>query len=339
MQTSFFETFAEILTTPQKIVITTHTNPDGDALGSSLALYHFVKQFEQEVHILIPNKYPDFLAWLPGAEQMIIFESNVKLAKQVLKAADYIFCLDYNAINRGGVMQDHIKKSNAKKVLIDHHRDPEATNFYAMLSDTDVSSTAELIFDVIDHFDYEKYGNQDITECIFVGIMTDTGSFSYSIYGSRTFEICARLVQNGLDLRKVHQNVYDTFSENRLRLLGFSISDRMYIYDDLSTAIILLSKADLQKFNYQIGDTEGIVNFPLSMKKIKLAILITERDDQIRLSFRSKGDFSVHELARNHFEGGGHKNAAGGSLYCSVNDVIEKVLIVLETYKNDLTKA
>lgn len=338
MQTSFFETFSKILETHNKIIITTHTNPDGDALGSSLALYYFIKQFDQDVHILVPNKYPNFLAWLPGIENMIVFESNAKLAKQALEAADYIFCLDYNAINRGGVMQDDIKKSNAKKVLIDHHRDPEATDFYAMLSDTEVSSTAELVFNVIDYFGYEKHGNQNITECIFTGIMTDTGSFSYSVYGSRTFEICAQLIQNGLNLRKVHQNVYDTFSENRLRLLGFSISDRMYIYDDLSTAIILLSKADLQKFNYQIGDTEGVVNFPLSMEKIKLAILITERDDQIRLSLRSKGDFSVHELARDHFSGGGHKNAAGGSLYVPVEDVLDCVLAILESYKNDLMK-
>lgn len=336
MQQHFYDTFEKILSSPKKIVITSHTNPDGDAVGSSLALMFFLRKFNHDVNVLIPNEVPSFLEFLPGMENVIIYESNSKLAKQLIEQADFIFSLDYNSIHRSGNLKEILENSKAGKVLIDHHRDAKLADFVCAMSVIDVSSTSELVFDVIDHFGFETYGDKEIAECLFVGIMTDTGSFSYSIYSSKTFEISARLIRAGVDVRKIHQNVYDTFSENRLRLLGFSISERMMVLDDLSTAIIYLSKADLERFDFKVGDTEGVVNYPLSLDKIRLSVLVTEKKDTIRFSFRSKNNFSVHELAQKHFNGGGHVNAAGGNLSCSFEESLIRLKEILLEYKYEL---
>lgn len=326
----------KILKTPQQIVLTVHTNPDGDAIGSSLALYHFLRKIDHQVTIIAPNHFPEFLNWLPGAENILVFEQDASGSREVLEQATLLFCLDFNALSRSGSLQDDLRKLEIPRLLIDHHREPEIESFVHCYSDTSVSSTAELIYELIAHYGFEKYVDSAIAQAIFTGIMTDTGSFSHSINRPETFEITAKLVRSGLDAVRVHQQVYDTFSESRLRLLGHAISNRMLVFDDYATAIIQLSKEDLSNYNFQIGDTEGVVNYPLSMEKINMAVLITEKKDTIRFSFRSKGAFSVHELAKAHFSGGGHKNASGGSMKTDLKTAVNALIAVLPNYKSGL---
>lgn len=325
-----------ILENPQNIVITVHTNPDGDAIGSALALYHFLKKLNHQVKIIAPNHFPDFLAWLPGGNDILIFEQDAKTSRTILESATLLFCLDFNALSRSGSLVDDLKKLEIPRLLIDHHREPETESFIHCYSDTSVSSTAELIYELIAHYDFEKYTDSAIAQALFTGIMTDTGSFSHSINRPETFEITAKLIRSGLDAVWVHQQVYDTFSESRLRLLGHAISNCMLVFDEYATAVIQLSKEDLKLFNFQIGDAEGIVNYPLSMQKINMAVLVTEKKDTIRFSFRSKGSFSVHELAKEHFNGGGHKNASGGSLKTDLKAAVDQLIQVLPNYKKEL---
>jgi len=329
----------KLLETPQNIVITVHTNPDGDAIGSAIALYHFLKKLNHQVKIIAPNHFPDFLAWLPGADDILIFEQDAKTSRTFLVEANLLFCLDFNALSRSGVLQDDLKRLEIPRLLIDHHREPETESFVYCYSDTAVSSTAELIYELIAYYNFEKYADNAIAQALFTGIMTDTGSFSHSINRPETFEITAKLIRFGLDAVWVHQQVYDTFSESRLRLLGHAISNCMLVFEEYATAVIQLSKDDLQKYNFQIGDTEGIVNYPLSMQKINMAILVTEKKDTIRFSFRSKGSFSVHELAKEHFNGGGHKNASGGSMKTDMKTAVNQLISVLPNYKEKLVNS
>ena len=334
----FFKSIEQLLCRSNKLALTIHTNPDGDALGSALALSAFFKLHNQDVAIISPNKFPGFLSWLKGSEEVLIFDNQATEVKSELQNADMVFCLDYNGISRSGTLQTDLAKLDCPFVLIDHHRDPEFEQFRWILSDTTVSSTAELVFELIKYFGEDYLRNQEIAQALFTGIMTDTGSFSHSINRPETFESVAALLRNGLDAVYVHQQIYDTFTEDRLRLLGFAISNRMQVYEEYKTAIIALSRDDLRRFNFQIGDTEGVVNYPLSMHHIKMAVLVTEKQDQIRFSFRSKGSFSVHEFAKSHFNGGGHAKAAGGSLKTTFADAIEQLLKLLPFYKNQLNK-
>lgn len=326
----------EVFHSKSKIVLTVHSNPDGDALGSALALQGVLHQLGNSVIVVSPNSFPGFLSWLPGVADILVFDQQSKQVKEVIQEADYIFSLDYNAPKRSGNLSDLLIKSEAIKVMIDHHIDPD-TDFYNMtFSKIAVSSTAELVYELLETMGFLEYINKEIAENIYVGIITDTGSFSFSIKNPATFTICARLIDLGVDGEKVHRLVYDTFSENRLRLLGHSINNCMMVLDNYKTAIITLSIRDLQRFKYQIGDTEGLVNYPLSMEHINFAILVTERKDQIRLSFRSKGSFSVNDFARLHFDGGGHYNAAGGNASLSLKETVSSLLSLLPQYAADL---
>lgn len=336
MQTDlFFERFDAVIQSPKRIVLACHVNPDGDAIGSVLALSEFLQGRGHEVKMVVANDFPEFLHWMPGADAFLVFEQDAESCKKAIAAAECIMMLDFNNLSRSGILHNEIGKTRCPRVLIDHHRDPDESQFYCMWSDTCVSSTSELVTEILLH-----YGKSNLTErCstnLLVGIMTDTGSFAHSIYHPRTFELVSLLVEKSMPFGYIHQLVYDTMSENRLRLLGFAINDRMEVLDAYSTAIIALNKSDLERFDYQVGDTEGVVNFPLSMKKIKMSVLLTERQDQIRLSFRSKGNFSVHELANKHFKGGGHTNAAGGTLTCSFEEAVEKLKSVLPEYQEML---
>lgn len=319
-----------------KIAITTHTNPDGDAIGSSLAILHYLKNKGANVSAVVPNKFPGFLKWLPASNELIVFEKDSKTAKRVLSEADLIFCLDYNSLPRTGALTDDLKDAKGKKILIDHHISPEIEDFDYVISDINTSSTGELIYEFIVAMGDENEIDKTISECLYTCIITDTGSFSHSCNNAKTYEITAKLVENGVDARKSHGLIYDTFSETRLRLLGFAINDRMIVWDDLKTALIYLTKEDLQKYNYKVGDTEGVVNFALSMDKVNMAVLVTEKDKKIRLSFRSKGSFSVNELARKYFNGGGHKNAAGGNMNKPIMEVIDEIKSVVKIYQKQL---
>ncbi len=320
------------------IVITTHSNPDGDAIGSSLALYHYFKEAGKKVSLIVPNKYPEFISWLPGNGEIIVFEDDRERSKSVFSEADIIFCLDYNAIHRSGSLKDSIAASAAFRIMIDHHPEPEIEEFDYVISTTETSSTAELIYDFIVESTGNQFINKDIATCLYVGIMTDTGSFSFACNRPATFYVTAKLLETGIDGEWIHRMVYDTFSENRLRLLGYSLSEKLVVHREFATAYIALSKEELKKFKYQVGDTEGIVNYALSIKGVKMAVLLTERNSKIRLSFRSKGNFSVNEIARKHFQGGGHRNAAGGDSYETLDNTIKKLEALLTDYKEELLK-
>lgn len=333
MQTeSFYSQFDAVIHSFKKILVVSHVNPDGDAIGSSLAMCSFLRKFGLEVKVLVPNGFPDFLSWMPGAQDILIYESQGELAQEWISAAECIIMLDFNSLSRSGVLHNEIGKTRVPRVLVDHHRDPDMNQFYCAWSETNVSSASELVAEIILHYGL-NYLDENIATNLLVGIMTDTGSFAHSIYHPRTFEIVSALVEKSASYNEIHRLVYDTFSENRLRLLGYAIN-KMEVLDEYSTAIIALSKAELDSFDYHVGDTEGIVNYPLSLKKIKMSVLITERQEQIRLSFRSKGDFSVHELSNKHFKGGGHTNAAGGTLDCTIDEAVAKLKSVLPEYKD-----
>lgn len=332
----FFNKIAELLSQLKHVVIVSHVNPDGDAIGSSLAFGYFLKKFGIDAKIIIPNDFPSFLAWMPGVNDIIIFDKNSEKGVEYLNSADSIFYLDFNHPSRTGLIHNdlcHCK--NTPKVLIDHHRDADYSQFVTYLSEVETSSTSELVAEIIQHFGFEKYLDEDIATSLLVGIMTDTGSFSHSIYHPETFEICGKLISANVNYQLIHNKIYNTFSENRLRLLGHCINNRMTVLKEYHTAFIYLNKKDLEAFDYQVGDTEGVVNFPLMMDDVKMSVLITERQGVIRLSFRSKGEFSVHELAKEHFNGGGHTNAAGGTLNCTIEQAIDKLISVLPQY-NDL---
>lgn len=312
----------QILDTRPEVLITTHYNPDGDALGSSLALFHFLRQNSISASVLVPNEIPSFLNWMPGIDQIIVFQNDEFKSKQAIESAEVIFCLDYNALHRVKLFENELKSAQAIKILIDHHIQPEA-DFDICFSETSVSSTSELLFFILQQTDQFALLTREMAECLFVGIMTDTGSFSYSCNSASTFNIVAMLIEAGLDVERVHKMVYDTYSEDRMRLLGHCLGDNLKVIPEYATAYIWLTKDDLQKYKYQQGDTEGVVNYALSIQNVALAALFTERDDRIRVSLRSKGEFSVNDLARKHMNGGGHRNAAGGDILLPMTEALQ----------------
>jgi len=320
------------------VLITTHYNPDGDAIGSSLALYHFLSTQGIEARVLIPNELPSFLQWMPGVEQAVIFSQRPELGKELLASADLIFCMDYNGLNRVKLFTDELRAANGTRVLIDHHIQPE-NEFDLLFSVTAVSSTSELLFQILEESGYGDTITREMAECFFVGIMTDTGSFSFACNRPETFEIASKLIKTGLDVEKVHRLVYDTYSESRMRLLGHCLGENMKVLPQFATAYIWLTKNDLNQFEYQQGDTEGVVNYALSIQNVAVAALFTERDDRIRVSLRSKGEFSVNEFARAHFNGGGHRNAAGGDIFMNMTEALTWFESLLPSYIEEIQKS
>lgn len=326
----------QLLSQGKKIVITSHTNPDGDAIGSSLAMYHYLSELGNDVKMMVPNKFPEFYEWLPDSDKIVIYDKQSKYAQKLLKEADVLFAMDFNSISRLGALAEIVKKTTCTKILVDHHIDPETESFDHCFSTVVTSSTGELVYDFISMLGDEKLIDKKIGEAIYTGIVTDTGSFSFSCNRPETYNITSKLMSLGVDAQKIHKLIYDTFSEDRLRLLGYAISSRMLVWNDLHTALIYLTKSDLNKFNYQVGDTEGLVNYPLSISNINVSVLITEKDNQLRLSFRSKGSFSVNDLSRKYFNGGGHRNAAGGKTNETTDEFISRLKEVLANYKEQL---
>lgn len=320
-------------------MVTSHHNPDGDAIGSALAMAALLRNTGKDAIVMVPNEYPGFLKWMPGSDKVIVHRNNEVFANNVLERADLLFCLDYNALNRTGSMEDGLRKSKGKKILIDHHLEPVLAEFDFYLSEIQTSSTSELVYRFMDGCSWLDLVDQDVATGLYVGIMTDTGSFSFSCNYPETFRITASLLNTGINAEHIHRLVYDTYSENRLRLLGYCLSDKLTILPEYSTAYIALSQAELDRFHHRVGDTEGIVNYALSIENIKLAVLLTERKDRIRLSFRSKGDLSVNRIAREHFNGGGHKNAAGGDSFINLEDTVNKLKSVLLQYREDIDRS
>lgn len=326
---------AELLGTPKKILITTHTNPDGDAIGSSLALYGYLNKKGHDVSIMIPDKDPEFLSWMPFHSSIIIFGDQMELCLEKIEQAEVIFCLDYNGLGRLSGGEKPVRNSRAVKILIDHHRDP-GQDFNYMISITETSSTSELVYEFIAELGDQDLIDKDIAACIYTGIITDTGSFSYSCNYEKTYLITADLYRKGIDGEQIHHLVYDTYSEERLRLLGYSISEKLVVLNEFHTAYIYLSKEDLDRFNYKIGDTEDVVNYALSIGGINLAGLFSEREGVVRISLRSKGNLSVNEIARKYFNGGGHVNAAGATSYASLEETVRIFVDMLHENKEKL---
>ena len=333
MQTEgFFDKFDDILLNPKRFALTCHVNPDGDALGSMLAMAEFLRLKGHAVKMVCPNVFPDFLAWMPGANEILVFEREDEACKTAFAEADAIVMLDFNNLSRSAVLHNEIGKTRCPRILVDHHIAPDLDHVTCYYSETKVSSASEIVAEIVLH-----YGEQFITEGVatnlIVGIMTDTGCFSHSIYHPRTFDLMSKLIGKAMPYKMIHEMVYDSFTEGRLRLLGYAIGQKMEVLKDCAVAIISLSVNEMERFGFQPGDTEGVVNFPLSMKKIKMAVLVTERQDQIRLSFRSKGTFSVNDLASKHFKGGGHVNAAGGSTNLSLEATVKHLKSILPEYE------
>lgn len=319
---------------PKDIVITTHRNPDGDAIGASLGTYHFLNKLGHAVRIVSPSEYPDGFGWMKDIEKIVIFDTEPDEAQAVIQRADIIFCLDFNALDRIDKVGDLVEKAKAVKVMVDHHLYPEPFPDF-MLSDTTASSTCELVFDLINGLGWKEHMDHLIGECLFTGILTDTGSFKYST-SAKLYRIVAELIEFGVDDYKLQDLIFNSMSEKHLRLLGHCLHNRMEILEEYQTGIITLTKEDYAEFDIQRGDTEGIVNFLLKIKNVKVAAFITEQPTIVKISLRSKGDFSVQEIAKRHFKGGGHKNASGGYSFQSLSTTVRRFKKVLPLYKDQL---
>ncbi len=325
----------ELLSTVKKIVITTHVSPDGDAIGSSLAMALYLRKLGHEVVVLTPDNYPIFLHWLPDNENVLRFDSDKIEGTRAVDAAELIFCLDFNSPDRLSGLRSLIESKNCPKILIDHHQEPKQWTD-VMFSDSNASSTCELVYRFIDGLDGLQYLDKDIGSCLYTGLVTDTGSFKFPSTTSETLRITADLMDLGVNASEIQSLIYDNSSEDRLRLIGYALSEKLLIIKEYNAAIIGLDAAELKRFNFKSGDTEGIVNYPLSIASVKMSVFITEKRGEVRLSFRSKGEIPVHTIAKNHFNGGGHVNAAGGISDKSVEDTIKYILQILPEYSKKL---
>jgi len=301
-----------LLKEPRNIVIVMHQKPDADAMGSSLGLYHVLNAMGHHLNVISPTNWADWLGWMPGAEKVIDYELNTAESNRLLEKADWIFCLDFNVLHRTRKMTEPISKAPGTRILIDHHQQPQKEAFAYGISDTSKSSASEMVFDFIESAGQGVRINQEVAECLYAGVMTDTGSFRFHSSSASVHRMVAVLKDTGFDHTKVHENLFDNFLENRLRFIGHALLNRMEVLYEYNTALISIPWKDLVKYQIRTGDTEGLVNYPLTIQGIKFAALIIDRDEEIKCSFRSKGDFDVNQFARNYFEGGGHRNAAGG---------------------------
>ncbi|WP_370214522.1 DHH family phosphoesterase [Mesoflavibacter profundi] len=322
-----------LLSSSKKIVIVTHKNPDGDAIGSSLALFHYLTKFNHLVTVITPNDYPNFLKWVPGEDLILKFDLQNDQSSKAIMQADIIFTLDFNAFHRAGDMEQILNTSSALKIMIDHHQQPDGYAKYTY-SDVSMSSTCEMIYNFIEMLDDSNFIDSNIATAIYLGIMTDTGSFRFNSTTSRTHQVIANLIDKGADNTYIHNQVYDTNSYNRLQLLGCALSN-LKILPEFRAAYITLTQAELQNFDYKKGDTEGFVNYALSLENVVLAAIFIEDLQQgiIKISLRSKGDFSVNLMSRHHFNGGGHTNAAGGKSDLNISETVEKFISILPQYK------
>lgn len=323
-----------LLSAPKDIIIISHRNPDGDAIGSSLALYHYLLSLGHAVHVVMPSEHPDAFLWMPGINDIIVYDMDPERTQEVAERAQLIFCLDFNSLDRIDKVGEIIQPLKAKKVLIDHHLYPEPFADY-MISDTMASSTAEMVFEFIDRMGHKADMSLTTAECVYTGIVTDTGSFKFST-SAKLFRIVAELLEIGVDDYRLQDLIFNTMDEKQLRLLGHCLHNRMEILPEFRTGIITLTKEDYETFDIGRGETEGIVNYLLKMKNITMAAFITEQPNIVKLSLRSKGDFSVQEIARKHFKGGGHRNASGGFSFQPLKPTLRKFKELLPEYKDAL---
>ena len=332
-----FNNVKQILSEPKKIAIVPHRNPDGDAYGSSLALYHYLLKFNHKVTIVSPNDCPEFLKWMPGEDQIVIYENDTVNATNILEEAEIIFALDFNALHRvGDRMFQALKKLDPIYIMIDHHQQPEDFAQFTY-SDSSVCSTCQMLYQFIEKIDELDKIDLNIATCLYAGILTDTGSFRFPATTSETHRIVADLLDKGANNSEIYNKIHNVSSYDRLQLLGKALQN-MKVVEGYKTAYITLSQSELNKSNFKKGDTEGFVNYALSLKNVIFAAIFIEDRKQgiIKISFRSVGDFSVNDFSRNHFNGGGHINAAGGKSDESLDKTISNFLDILPLYKNEL---
>ncbi len=318
-----------LLAEPKKIFITTHHKPDGDALGSTLGLYHYLVQKGHQPVVVSPSEVPDFLMWLPGIDTVLNFESEPKQCLKILKESDLVFCLDFSRLDRIRAMEEPLRQATQPKILIDHHLNPDMEAFAYGMSEPGKSSTCEMVYDFIKLAGDEQYISNAIAQCLYTGVMTDTGSFRFPIATASVHEMLADLKHRGLEHAIIHQHIYDSWSEERMRFLGYVLYQKMEIYQKQHVGIIALTQEDQQKFKVATGDTEGVVNYPLSIENVTVSIMLTEKKDEVRMSFRSKGNIDVSTFAGQHFNGGGHFNAAGGRSSLSLEETVKKLKMLL----------
>lgn len=315
----------KLLSKEKKIIITTHTNPDGDAIGSSLGLYHFLKKTNHNVNVVTPNRHPEFLNWVPGCDDIIIYEENKELGKKLIDNCDLLFTLDFNNLNRCGLVGENINLKKHKIVMIDHHQSPSDYSNITF-SYPQISSTCELIFKLITRLTDIDLIDKDISTCIYLGMMTDTGSFQYNSVNSETHSILSVLMDKGIDHSKVYNNIYNSNNLSKLRILGSALNNLNQIKES-KTTYMTLTKTQLVDNNYKKGDTEGLVNYGLSLKNIDFTAIFIEdieEENNIKISFRSKNLFPCDKFAKKFFNGGGHKNAAGGKYLGSIDNAVTK---------------
>jgi len=314
-----------------------HQKPDADAMGSALGLYHFLIQFGHTVSVISPTNWAAFLNWMPACDSVIDYEREQAKADALIEEADLIFCLDFNVLSRTKKMETALAAASGKRILIDHHQQPDEPMFAYGISNTLKSSTAEMVYDFICQSGHSSRINLQVAECIYAGVMSDTGSFRFPYTSAEVHRMVADLKEKGLNHTAIHQALFDNFSENRLRFIGHVLLNRMEVFYEYNTALISIPQQDLMKYDIKTGDTEGLVNYPLSIEGIRLAAIIIDRGEERKCSFRSKGDFDVNVFAREHFTGGGHKNAAGGQSRDPLEKVVNDFVEAIKKYRSELS--
>jgi phosphoesterase RecJ-like protein len=326
----------DLLATPQKIVITTHHKPDGDAMGSSLGLYAYLIQKGHHVTVITPTDYPYFLHWLPNNSDVLIYTENKTESEKLVAEAALIFCLDFNTLSRINELGELIRAADGYKIMIDHHLEPEDFDDFRHWN-INACAAAQQVYDfIVNVLGDGKYMTKDIATCLYTGIMTDSGSFRFPSATSTVYRIGAELIDLGAEHWRIHQLVYDNATENRLRFLGHCLTNKLELLREFNTAIITVSAEELKEYKIVTGDTEGIVNYALSINGIKLAAFIIERTDRVKLSLRSTGDFPANEICKKYFSGGGHRNAAGGASEKSLIDTVAQFKSILPEYQTQL---
>lgn len=328
--------FGEWLKETEKVVIVSHTSPDGDAMGSSLGLYHFLISQKKTVNVIVPNAFPEFLKWMPGAKEITLYNHDKEKADKLVADADMICCLDFNGLKRIDDLGLVVKEAKARKVMVDHHPFPD--DFCSIvMSHPEISSTSELVFRLICRLGYFDEMTKEGAECIYTGMMTDTGSFTYNSNSREIYYIISQLISKGIDKDDINRNVYNTYSESRLRLMGYVLHSKMKVYSESHSAMIWLTQEELKNFNYVKGDAEGFVNIPLSIKEVKFSAFFREDTNMIKVSLRSVGDFPCNKFASEYFNGGGHLNASGGEFYGTMQEAIDTFEKGLKKYESLLT--
>lgn len=323
-----------VLSSPKKIVITTHFKPDADALGSSLGMANYLIKKGHSVKVITPSDYPEFLYWMKGNEDVLVYaDSKETEIRNLFNQADVIFTLDFSVLSRINGMGEMVRDSKAYKVNMDHHLDPEDFADFRFWS-TRAAATCELCYELIVALGDRELIDKDIAECLYAGIMTDTGNFRHANTTQNVHEVVAHLIELGADNALVARNVYDVNSLNRLRFIGYALSEKLIVVPEYKTAYFAITADELSRFNSQTGDTEGLVNYALSLKGVVFAALFTDRSEAIKISFRSVGEFPANEIAAKFFNGGGHRNAAGGRTSDTLVDTVARFMTVLNDYKD-----